>query len=79
MLIQTLTVGQLQTNCYLLCDEKSKTCAIIDPGAEGQRVAARMAQSGYTPTAILLTHGHFDQCAGAAAAVSRSSGVPAPQ
>ena len=76
MLIQTLPVGPLQTNCYLLCDEASKTCAVIDPGAEGERVAQWVAQSGYTPVAIFLTHGHFDHFTDVPLLLQRYPGLP---
>ena len=32
MTIKTLQVGPIMTNCYLLCDEAAKICALIDPG-----------------------------------------------
>ena len=38
MTIQTLQVGPIMTNCYLLCDEDAKVCALIDPGADAARV-----------------------------------------
>ena len=34
MKIQALQVGSIGTNCYILCDEAAKVCAVIDPGAE---------------------------------------------
>ena len=58
MEIKTLQVGPIGTNCYLLCD--TGACAVIDPGAEAPRVAAAVRESGCTPCAILLTHGHYD-------------------
>ena len=39
MKIETIAVGQLMTNCYLLCDENAKVCAVVDPGDEGERIA----------------------------------------
>ena len=38
--IKTLQVGPIGTNCYLLCDETEKLCAVIDPGGDADRVAA---------------------------------------
>ena len=32
MTIKTIQVGPIMTNCYLLCDEASGQCALIDPG-----------------------------------------------
>lgn len=36
MKIKCLQVGPIGTNCYLLCDEDAKTCAVIDPGGMGR-------------------------------------------
>ena len=60
MTIQTLQVGPIMTNCYLLCDEEAKVCALIDPGDDAERVEKLVAQSGCQLRYILLTHGHFD-------------------
>lgn len=60
MTIQTLQVGPIMTNCYLLCDEASKVCALIDPGDDAPHIEKLLAASGCTLSAIFLTHGHFD-------------------
>lgn len=60
MEIQCLPLGAYQANCYLLWDEASPTCAVIDPGYEADRVLRAAAQAGKTVEAVLLTHGHFD-------------------
>ncbi len=60
MEIKCLTVGPIGTNCYLLCDEQAKACAVIDPGGDGPRVCDAVRACGCDPCAILLTHGHYD-------------------
>jgi glyoxylase-like metal-dependent hydrolase (beta-lactamase superfamily II) len=60
MFLDTMTVGPIGTNCYLLGDESTHQCAIIDPGAGAQAIVRRVEALGYTPVAILLTHGHYD-------------------
>ncbi len=60
MKVAMMQVGPIQTNCYLLMDEESKTAAIVDPGEDGHRILSVLAEEGYTPTHILLTHGHYD-------------------
>ena len=69
MKIQTLQVGTIGTNCYILCDPEAAVCAVIDPGEEAARVAAAVKESGCTPCAILLTHGHYDHTGAVAAPV----------
>ena len=60
MLIKTLVVGMLDTNCYILTDEVTKKCAIIDPGAESNTILDYVESNNLTPVAIFITHGHFD-------------------
>ncbi len=67
MKIESLQVGPIRTNCYILYDETAKVCAVIDPGDEGDRIAAAVEKSGCTLQYVLLTHGHFDHFTGLAA------------
>lgn len=66
MKINHYVVGMVQTNCYIVINDETKECFIIDPGASGKQLAERIRQDGLTPVAILLTHGHFDHAGGAA-------------
>lgn len=60
MQIQGLSVGQLQTNCYIVTDETTLCCAVIDPGAESGRILNYLDDNRLTVKAIFLTHGHYD-------------------
>ncbi len=62
--IETLTVGQYETNCYILYTGENSGCLVIDPGYEPQRILQKVRALGKTLTAILLTHGHFDHVGG---------------
>ena len=55
-----MALGAYQTNCYILWDEESDRCVVIDPGYEPERILAEAARLGKTIEAVLLTHGHFD-------------------
>lgn len=76
MKIYTTQVGPIMTNCYLLCDEEAKVCALIDPGDEPERLARMVAQSGCELAMILLTHGHFDHCSAVRGLLERYPDVP---
>ena len=58
--IETLVLGNYETNCYIVYSENSRECVVIDPGYEPKQVLDRVQALGKTLRAILLTHGHFD-------------------
>ena len=58
--ITTLPLGAYQTNCYVVRDENSAQCVVIDPGYGPEIILAVLKQQGLELAAILLTHGHFD-------------------
>ena len=64
--MDAMALGDYGTNCYIVRDSDSKTCCIIDPGYQPQRVLDRVAELGLEVEAILLTHGHFDHVGGVA-------------
>lgn len=63
MKIAAVTVGVIGTNCYLVSDEAGNT-AIIDPGAQPEKISAYLEKENLIPRMILLTHGHFDHIGG---------------
>jgi len=60
MLIKSFTLGHVQTNCYIVTDENTLECAVIDPGAESNTILRYLEDNKLKCRAILLTHGHFD-------------------
>ena len=60
--ITTLPLGAYETNCYIVYEENSQSCVVIDPGYESEEILKNT--QGRTVTAILLTHGHFDHVGG---------------
>ena len=74
MLIKTLPVGQLETNCYVVTDEATLNCAVIDPGDESNTILDYLEDNHLVCRAILLTHGHFDHV-GAVKAVAEETGA----
>ena len=60
MILETLTVGPFQENCYIVGDEESGIGAIIDPGEEAARIAMAVEQTGLEIGSIIITHTHID-------------------
>ena len=66
MKVEQYVVGPIQTNCYFIINQETKSLLIVDPGAAGKALAAKIREKGYRPVAVLLTHGHFDHVGGVA-------------
>lgn len=60
MILEMLTVGPFQENCYVVGDEESMTGAIIDPGDEAARIALTVERVGLEISQIIVTHSHID-------------------
>jgi hydroxyacylglutathione hydrolase len=75
MLIKTLVVGPIDTNCYVVTDENTLECAVVDPGDESNVILDYIEDNKLKVRAIFLTHGHFDHHM-AAFAVSEATGAP---
>ena len=75
MLIKTLPVGQLETNCYVVINEESLACVLIDPGDESNTILDYIEDNKLNLRAIFLTHGHFDHT-GAVNAIVEEKNCP---
>lgn len=53
MLIKCLPVGHLMTNCYIVTDETTLECAVIDPGDESNTILYYLEDNHLTCRAIL--------------------------
>jgi len=59
---ESLVVGPLGTNCYIVWDRSTRTTAIIDPGGDAAKIRQVVSYNDLKPASILLTHGHPDHC-----------------
>ena len=59
MIIKTLTLGFLKTNCYLFSTDNSNLF-IIDPADNPDSIIQAVQETGLIPVGIILTHTHFD-------------------
>lgn len=60
MEFDSVIVGALETNCYLVYCTESLECAIVDPGAEAQKIFHLITKKSLNPVVLLNTHGHID-------------------
>lgn len=57
---KVLILGQLETNCYLVWDDKTKKGIVIDPADDGVSISEEITASGIELIGVVMTHGHFD-------------------
>ena len=76
MYFRSIPVSPLETNCYLLGDEAAGRCCLADPGEDAPRILDLVRESGLTPDAILLTHGHWDHRTAVPAILEAFPGLP---
>ena len=74
MLIKTLPVGQLEENCYIVTNEKTLECVVIDPGDESNTILDYLEDNSLKCRAIMITHGHYDHV-GAVDAIAEETGA----
>lgn len=58
--IKAMELGWVATNVYIVYNEDTKECVIIDPAAKAEKIEAFIDEEGLKPVAILLTHAHAD-------------------
>ena len=73
MRVRRLTLGPLDTNCWIVDDGKSGPAVVIDPAAEASAILS--ALEGSPVAAVVLTHAHFDHL-GATREVRAATGAP---
>ncbi|HXV06162.1 MAG TPA: MBL fold metallo-hydrolase, partial [Solirubrobacterales bacterium] len=73
--VETVTVGPIGENCFVLRAAGSDRGLVVDPGEEPDRILAVAERLGMTVEAILITHCHFDHI-GAVSPLARATGAP---
>lgn len=71
--LKQLTLGPWPMNGYILVCKETQTSAVIDPGADPEKIIQEAA--GTSVAAILLTHGHSDHV-GALEEIKQATGAP---
>lgn len=60
MILETISVGPMQVNCYILASGPDSRAIIIDPGAQDYKIKEILNKYNLTPEFIINTHGHID-------------------
>lgn len=58
--VYVMPLGPVQTNVFIAYNKESLECLIVDPSAESDKIINVIEEYKLKPSAILLTHGHFD-------------------
>jgi glyoxylase-like metal-dependent hydrolase (beta-lactamase superfamily II) len=64
LIIKSITVGPVMTNCYVVGCEETRKGVVIDPGDEVDRILLLAAEEKLAIEHIINTHGHFDHVGG---------------
>lgn len=72
---ETITVGTLATNCYIIINRLTRDSIIIDPGSEAEKITQLIDVINCNVKAIFITHGHVDHI-GALKALKEKYGAP---
>lgn len=73
--VHMLTLGALQTNCYIVADTDTSEAIVIDPADNAPAILDVIQGEGYTVREILATHAHFDHVL-ASKPLKEALGVP---
>lgn len=60
MKIETMVLGQVRTNCYLVIQEDTKEAVLVDAADRADVIGRKLADEGLMLKAVFLTHGHGD-------------------
>jgi len=60
MILETICVGQMQVNCYIVAPGENSSAIIIDPGSEARKIKRVLDKHRLRPALIINTHGHYD-------------------
>lgn len=63
MILEIISVGPMQANCYILALSSNSKAIIIDPGDEADKIRKVLVRHRLKPAFIVNTHGHIDHIA----------------
>lgn len=70
MLVKQILLSKMDTFCYLVGDEETKTCGLIDPAFDTMRILDTAREMQLSVTHVINTHNHSDHTAGNGAIIN---------
>jgi len=64
MFVKQLQLGPMQNFVYLIGDEATKECMVVDPAWDIDAIQKALTEAGLTLKGALITHYHPDHCGG---------------
>ena len=64
MKVESIVLGSIGTNCYIVINEETKECFAVDMAECPQEYVNYIKNNGLEMKALFLTHGHFDHIMG---------------
>jgi glyoxylase-like metal-dependent hydrolase (beta-lactamase superfamily II) len=75
MILETIVVGLLETNCYVLGCELTRRAIVIDPGDDPSDILGVLGRHRLSLERVVATHAHFDHWL-AVRALQEATGAP---
>lgn len=60
MILESVCVGPMEVNCYILASAKDSLAIVIDPGDSEDKIRQALDKYKLKPAFIINTHGHYD-------------------
>ncbi len=74
--VKPLTLGALQTNCYILFDDQNAEAVIVDPADEADYIRQLLHQHNLKLQEFWITHAHFDHIGAANQLAAAYNNIP---
>jgi glyoxylase-like metal-dependent hydrolase (beta-lactamase superfamily II) len=74
MIIESVVVGPLESNCFIIAEENTREAMVVDPGDEPDRILDLITGNDFKVKYIVCTHAHFDHV-GAVPEIKKETGA----
>ena len=75
MIFESVVVGELEVNCFVLACEQTREGIIVDPGDQASDILNLVESNRIQVVEVVATYGHFDHI-GRVSSVVEKTGAP---